>query len=78
MNIMQSYENHVTVSNLTRRHFRQTAKPISHILLVGMSKSEFQIRFSDPTQDQYKDAPDYCLVELTPDVVELAKQGQEK
>ncbi|KEP54434.1 sister chromatid cohesion protein DCC1 [Rhizoctonia solani 123E] len=40
------------------------------------NKTEFQVRFSDPNQDKYQDPLHYCLVELPPDIVELAKQGQ--
>ncbi|CAE6401006.1 unnamed protein product [Rhizoctonia solani] len=43
---------------------------------MGVNKTEFQVRFSDPVQDKYKEPPSYCLVELPPDIVELAKQGQ--
>ncbi|CAE7206119.1 unnamed protein product [Rhizoctonia solani] len=43
---------------------------------MGLNTTEFQVRFSDPVQDNYKEPPHYCLVELPPDIVELAKQGQ--
>ncbi|CAE6428377.1 unnamed protein product, partial [Rhizoctonia solani] len=39
-------------------------------------KSEFQLRFSDPLKDKYQEPPQYSLVELPPDIVELVKQGQ--
>ncbi|CAE6438352.1 unnamed protein product [Rhizoctonia solani] len=40
------------------------------------NKTEFTVRFSDPTRDKYQEPPHYCLVELPPDIIELAKQGQ--
>ncbi|KAJ1304701.1 hypothetical protein OPQ81_005840 [Rhizoctonia solani] len=43
---------------------------------TGVNKTEFRVRFSDPTQDKYQEPPHYCLVELPPDIVELAKQGK--
>lgn len=39
---------------------------------------EYQLRFSDPELDEYKEPPQYCLVELPPDVIDLVKQKDAK
>ncbi|KAG8705774.1 hypothetical protein FRC09_002767 [Ceratobasidium sp. 395] len=43
-----------------------------------MSKSvgEYQVRFSDPKLDGFQEPPQYCLVELPPDIVDIVKKGQ--
>ncbi|QRV93859.1 sister chromatid cohesion protein [Ceratobasidium sp. AG-Ba] len=42
-----------------------------------MSKSvgEYELRFSAPERDGYKEPPQFCLMELPADIVELVKKG---
>ncbi|KAG8720777.1 hypothetical protein FRC08_018236 [Ceratobasidium sp. 394] len=43
---------------------------------MSNTTGEYQLRFSAPELDNYREPPQYCLVELSADIVDLVKKGK--